>query len=75
MYPPTNDEYCPDRQLTVGELAAMVRRAIDAPDTDNDYFTDDETSTFEGDLNALADIGVSGSMRGRPGVPGRLREP
>ena len=57
--PPTNDEYCPDRQLTVGELAAMVRRAIDAPDTDNDYFTDDETSTFEGDLNALADIGVS----------------
>lgn len=57
--PPTNDEYCPDRDMTRGEMAAFVVRAWALPASDVDAFVDDEGSVFEADINALAAAGVT----------------
>lgn len=57
--PPLNDLFCPDREITRGELAAFLRRALDAPYVDADTFRDDDESEFEGDIEALAAIGVT----------------
>jgi hypothetical protein len=57
--PPVNDMYCPDRQITRGEMAAFLRRNLDLPDTGTDYFVDDATSIFEADINALTEAGIA----------------
>jgi hypothetical protein len=57
--PPINDRYCPDDRVTRGQMAAFLRRALNLPDADIDYFDDDNGSTFEADINALAEAGVT----------------
>ncbi len=57
--PPTNDRFCPTRTLTRGEVAAFLRRFLKLPATETDYFNDDGTSIFEGDINALAEAGIA----------------
>ena len=57
--PPVNDNYCPDNLLTRGQLAAMFTRALDLPATATNYFTDDDTSIFEDDINRLAEAGIT----------------
>jgi hypothetical protein len=57
--PPANDRYCPDRILTRGEAAALLTRAFDLPATGTDYFTDDDTSVFEDDINRLMAAGIT----------------
>jgi hypothetical protein len=57
--PPDNTEYCPERDITRGEMAAFVVRAWDLPATDTDHFEDDAASVFEDDINALAEAGVT----------------
>ncbi len=52
--PPLNDQYCPNREITRGEMAAFLRRNLELPNVEADYFTDDYESIFEGDINALA---------------------
>jgi len=52
--PPTNDRFCPNDNVTRGQMAAFLRRALDLPTVDNDFFDDDNGSTFEEDINALA---------------------
>jgi hypothetical protein len=52
--PPTNDRYCPDDHVTRGQMAAFLRRALNLPSVETDFFDDDNGSTFEGDINALA---------------------
>jgi hypothetical protein len=56
--PPTNDEYCPNREITRGQMAAFLRRLLDLPTTEIDYFVDDGDSIFEDDINALTEAGV-----------------
>jgi cell wall hydrolase len=56
--PPANDRYCPDRKVSRGEMAAFIRRALDLPYVDQDFFTDDSASIFEKDLNAIAAVGI-----------------
>ena len=56
--PPTNDQYCPTGVLSRGEVAAFLRRYLDLPDTDVDYYDDDDGTLFEGDINALTDVGI-----------------
>jgi len=53
--PPANTRFCPDRTLSRGEMAALLVRALNLPFTNSDYFVDDETSTFEREINALAE--------------------
>lgn len=57
--PPTNDRYCPSSSLTRGQMAAFVRRALSLPASATDYFSDDNGSVFEGDINAIAEAGIT----------------
>lgn len=56
--PPTNDRYCPDREITRGEITAFVRRVLDLPSSPDDEFGDDEESIFEDDINAVVAAGI-----------------
>lgn len=51
--------YCPTANVTRGQMAAFLVRAFDIPSVATDYFTDDDTSTFEGDINALRAAGIT----------------
>jgi hypothetical protein len=57
--PPANTLYCPDTDVTRGEMAAFLRRALDLPSVSTNHFTDDGNSIFEGDINAIAEAGIT----------------
>lgn len=57
--PPVNDRFCPTNNLTRGEMAAFLRRALQLPAASQDYFTDDNGSIFEADINAIAAAGIT----------------
>jgi len=57
--PPDNDRFCPEGYVTRGQMAAFLRRAFAYPGADTDYFTDDDASVFEADINAIAQAGVT----------------
>ena len=56
--PPWDTEYCPWQFITRGQIAAFIRRTLDLPASENDYFTDDETSVFDDDINAVTQAGI-----------------
>ncbi len=51
--------FCPDGPLTRGQMAAFLVRVLDLPATSTDYFTDDNGTTFENDINRLAAAGIT----------------
>jgi hypothetical protein len=57
--PPVNDRYCPDDPVTRGAMAAFLNRALGLAPTGVDFFTDDDASVFEGDINRLAAAGIT----------------
>jgi hypothetical protein len=57
--PPADDNFCPDANLTRGEMAAFLVRALDLTDPGDDTFTDDDGSVFEGDIRRLAAAGIT----------------
>ena len=57
--PPFNDRYCPDRVLTRAQMAAMVARARNLPNTSIDAFVDDNGHVLEGAINRLAAAGIA----------------
>jgi hypothetical protein len=57
--PPDNDEFCPSRVVTRGQMAAFLVRALSLPASMHDPFTDDDGSIFEDDIAALADAGIT----------------
>jgi hypothetical protein len=57
--PPLNDQYCPQREITRGEMAAFLRRNLELPAAETDYFADDSASIFEADINALTEVGIA----------------
>jgi hypothetical protein len=57
--PPTSDRFCPDDPVDRGQMAAFLARALDLPTTSTDYFTDDDESIFEDDINRLALAGIT----------------
>lgn len=52
--PPANNRFCPDANVTRGEMAAFLNRALDLAPSPGDVFTDDNLSVFEADIQALA---------------------
>lgn len=56
--PPDNDMFCPDREITRGEMTAFLRRILDLPSVEETYYTDIEGDTFENDINALTAVGI-----------------
>ena len=57
--PPTNDHYCPDRNVTRAEMATFLRRAFDVVSSSLDPFIDDDASVHEGDINAIAAASIT----------------
>jgi hypothetical protein len=58
--PPANTKYCPDDPVTRGQMAAFLVRALDLPPFgDANVFHDDDGSTFEDDIQALAAAGIT----------------
>jgi hypothetical protein len=57
--PPANSHFCPDREMTRGEMAAMLARAFDYPSTPGDRFADDNGHLFEDAINRIAAAGVT----------------
>ncbi len=57
--PPDNDEFCGERAMNRGEMAAMLVRAFGLDATTTDRFVDDEGSIFEAAIDALADAGIT----------------
>jgi Glucose / Sorbosone dehydrogenase len=57
--PPFSDRYCPSTPVDRGAMAAFLRRALSLPDSTKDFFTDDDASIFEADINAIAEAGIT----------------
>lgn len=56
--PPWNDEFCPTRAVSRGEMAAFLVRALDL-EPGPERFVDDTFSVFQADINALAAAGIT----------------
>ena len=58
--PPISDRYCPQRNVTRGEMAAFLVRALGlSSEGGRNWFTDDDNSVFERDINRLAAAGIT----------------
>jgi hypothetical protein len=55
----TATTFCPTADVSRGQMAAFLRRALDLPATTTDFFTDDNGNTFETDINRLAASGIT----------------
>ena len=51
--------YCPDASVTRGEMATFLARAVDLPATSTDYFSDDNGTTHEPNINRIAAAGIT----------------
>ena len=74
---PANDEFCPDRAMTRGEMAAMLARAFAVPASDEDYFLDDDGNRFEDVINRSPEQGSRSAaiLRERPLLRERTSSP
>ena len=51
--------FCPTDNVTRGQMAAFLNRALNLPSTTTDFFTDDNGTLFENDINELAASGIT----------------
>ncbi|QDG49900.1 hypothetical protein FIV42_03825 [Persicimonas caeni] len=51
--------YCPSAEVTRGQMAVFLSRALSLPAAGRDYFSDDDGAWFEADANRLAEAGIS----------------
>ena len=56
---PAGDLFCPTEEVTRGQMATLLDRAIGFADTDEDFFGDDHDSVHEDAINRLAAAGVT----------------
>jgi hypothetical protein len=62
----TASRFCPNANVSRGQIASFLVRALDLPAASHDYFRDDSTSVHEADINRLAAAGLaSGCASGR----------
>jgi len=58
--PPSNDRYCPSELVTRATMAAFLVRALDlGDDGGGGWFSDDDASIFEVDIDRLATSGIT----------------
>jgi hypothetical protein len=57
--PPANTRFCPDDLVTRGQMAAFLDRALGLPDSNGDFFVDDDLSIFEANIDAIAAAGIT----------------
>lgn len=59
-----NGRFCPNANVTRAQMASFLVRALDLPQTEQDYFWDDGASMAEPDINRLAAAGITGGCGG-----------
>lgn len=52
--------FCPDRTVTREQMASFLARALQLPAASRDFFSDDNASIHENDINRLAQAGITG---------------
>ena len=52
-------KYCPNDDVSRGQMASFLARAFELPATSTDYFTDDNGTTHEGNINRVAAAGIT----------------
>ncbi len=57
--PPWRDDFCPRRTVTRAEAASLLVRALELPASAIDRFSDDDGSTHEKAIDALAATGIT----------------
>jgi hypothetical protein len=57
--PPNNTLFCPSETVTRGQMAAFLNRALVLPPGATSPFSDDDVSTFESDIAAIAAAGIT----------------
>ena len=57
--PPISDKFCPDSEVTRGQMAAFLARALKLPPASKDFFIDDTGSVFEDAINQIAQAGIT----------------
>jgi Tol biopolymer transport system component len=60
------ERYCPGDAVTRGQMATFLVRALDLPATATDYFSDDDGTTHEQDINRVRAAGITAGC-----APGR----
>jgi len=51
--------YCPNDFVSRGQMATFLARALDLPASSTNWFPDDDGSTHEPNINAIADAGIT----------------
>ncbi len=51
--------FCPDEDVTREQMASFLARALGYPEASADWFSDDDGSTHEPNINRVADAGVT----------------
>jgi subtilisin family serine protease len=57
--PPANTLYCPEGLLTRGQMAAFLVKALGLNPTATNFFSDDDGTLFESDIDKLAAAGIT----------------
>lgn len=57
--PPLNTRFCPDGQVSRGEMAAFLTRALSLPDQGSAEFLDTAASVFATDIDRIAAAGIT----------------
>ncbi|MGQ0608513.1 MAG: PQQ-dependent sugar dehydrogenase [Chloroflexota bacterium] len=53
-------KYCPNASVTREQMASFLARALNLPNATRDFFADDNSSPHEGDINRVAQAGITG---------------
>jgi hypothetical protein len=61
--------FCTNSSVTRGQMASFLARAMDLPATGTDFFSDDETSIHEADINRVAQAGIFTGCGGGKACP------
>ena len=57
--PPLNTRFCPDADVTRGQMAVFLARALSLPPATADHFTDDRGQFYEDASNRLFESGIT----------------
>jgi len=64
--------FCPRGTVTREQMASFLARALHLPSSPTDWFTDDEASPHEADINRLAAAGITGGCGPTTFCPSRV---
>ena len=61
--PPLNTNFCPGKEVTRGQMAVFISRALNLPAPGSDHFIDDDGKFYEAAANQLFEVGITFGCR------------